>query len=129
MPITEPPPLELLGRVAYGRLATSLYALPFMAPARHIVVDGRLVLRLQDGAGVQRACCGSVVAYGADNLNSGDATLWSVLCTGTAQTVRPTDEQLERLGPPPHHVDGEDFRPLYIRVEPQFATAHIMDCR
>jgi hypothetical protein len=126
MLITEPRALEMLGRAAYGRLATSMRAMPFMASARHIVVNGHLVLRLHAGSGIERACCGSVVAYGADNLDSGAATLWSVQCTGTARTVRPSTEELERLGPPPRHIDGGDFRPVYMRMDPQFATAHTM---
>lgn len=62
--------IELLGRVPYGRLATSMRALPFLAVARHIVIDDHVVLRMHSGLGFHDACDGSVIAYGADNLNT-----------------------------------------------------------
>ncbi|MEU1122023.1 hypothetical protein ABZ371_00150 [Streptomyces sp. NPDC005899] len=64
--------IELLGRVRYGRLATSMRALPFLAVARHLVVDGHVVLRMHRGLGHHESCDGSVIAYGADNLDSRD---------------------------------------------------------
>jgi nitroimidazol reductase NimA-like FMN-containing flavoprotein (pyridoxamine 5'-phosphate oxidase superfamily) len=118
--------IELLGRVRYGVLATSVRAMPVLVPAHHVVADGRVLLRLQATGGGLRAGCGSVVAYGADNLNSGSAALWSVQFTGTAETVRPTDEELARFGRRPLRVDGENFRPAYLCVEPHFATLHTL---
>jgi hypothetical protein len=119
--------VELLDRVPYGRLAASLRAMPFLVPARHIVTDGRVLLRPHATFDHQRACCGSVVAYGADNLASGAAELWSVQFTGTAETARPTDEELKRLGPCPRRIDDQEFRPAYLRIEPRFVTVHTMD--
>ncbi|MFG2990828.1 pyridoxamine 5'-phosphate oxidase family protein [Streptomyces sp. NPDC048257] len=116
--------VELLRRVPYGRVATSRRALPFLALARHIVVDGRVVLRMHSGFGYHRACNGSVVAYGADNSHSADPALWSVQFTGTAQVIEPTTAELELFGPVPHFVDGEVFDPVYMRIEPQFITVH-----
>ncbi|MGW1932010.1 pyridoxamine 5'-phosphate oxidase family protein [Streptomyces sp. NPDC001919] len=119
--------IELLGRVAYGRVATSMRAMPFVAPARHIVADGRVLLRLHRGLGYHRACNGSVVAYGADNFSSGSANLWSVQFTGTAEIVKPTAEELREFGTEPERVDGEAFDPVYMRIEPQFVTVHALD--
>ncbi|MCT4354821.1 pyridoxamine 5'-phosphate oxidase family protein [Streptomyces sp. Je 1-79] len=119
--------IELLSRVSYGRVATSMSAMPFVAPARHIVDDGRVLLRMHRGLGYHRACAGSVVAYGADNFNSGAENLWSVQFTGTAEVVRPTEEQLAAFGPTPQVVDGEPFDPIYMRIEPQFVTVHQLD--
>ncbi|MFE7181109.1 pyridoxamine 5'-phosphate oxidase family protein [Streptomyces erythrochromogenes] len=116
--------LELLRRVPYGRVATSMRALPFLAPARHIVVDGGVVLRMHAGFGHHRACNGSVVSYGADNFNSPDPRLWSVQFTGTAQVIEPTTAELELFGPGPHFVNGEVFDPVHMRIEPQFITLH-----
>ncbi|MER5929822.1 pyridoxamine 5'-phosphate oxidase family protein [Streptomyces sp. NPDC002054] len=116
--------IDLLCRVPYGRVATSMRALPFLAVARHIVVDGRVVLRMHGGFGYHQACNGSVVAYGADNFNSGDSRLWSVQFTGTAQIVEPATAELELFGPVPHFVDGAVFDPVYMRIEPQFVTVH-----
>ncbi|WP_208545431.1 pyridoxamine 5'-phosphate oxidase family protein [Streptomyces sp. Tu 2975] len=100
--------------------------MPVLGPARHVVADGRVLLRLQATGEHLRAGCGSVVAYGTDNLDSGSAALWSVQFTGTARTVRPTDEELVRSGPRPHRIDGEDFRPACMCVEPHFATVRTM---
>ncbi|MGP9019875.1 pyridoxamine 5'-phosphate oxidase family protein [Streptomyces sp. BR1] len=127
--------LDLLHRVSYGRIATSMRALPFVAPARHIVVDGRVILRIHAGLGYHEACAGSVVAYGADNLCAGETAcgstaaghLWSVQFTGTAEPVTPTPAELDMFGPAPRHVDGEDFDPVYLRIEPQFVTVHSLD--
>ncbi|MFI1104270.1 pyridoxamine 5'-phosphate oxidase family protein [Streptomyces melanogenes] len=119
--------IALLRRVPYGRIATSMRALPFVAPARHLVLDDRVVLRVHAGPGYHHACLGSVVAYGADNLGAADEDLWSVQFTGTAEPFHPTPDELERFGPAPHHVDGEPFEPAYLRIEPQFVTVHSLD--
>ncbi len=119
--------VELLGRVPYGRLATSMRAMPFVAPARHIVLDGSVFLRIHRGFGYHSACNGSVVAYGADNLNSGAAVRWSVQFSGTAEVVQPSEEMLRLFGEQPHHMNGEAFDPVYLRIEPRFVTVHTMD--
>ncbi|MEU8460800.1 pyridoxamine 5'-phosphate oxidase family protein [Streptomyces sp. NPDC029003] len=118
--------IELLRRVPYGRVATSMRALPFLALARHIVVDGKVVLRMHAGFGYHQACNGSVVSYGADNSHSEDARLWSVQFTGTAEIVEPTTAELELFGPGPHFVDGAVFDPVYMRIEPQLITVHTL---
>ncbi|MFG2329941.1 pyridoxamine 5'-phosphate oxidase family protein [Streptomyces sp. NPDC048604] len=119
--------IELLTSVAYGRVATSMRALPFVAPARHVVDDGRLVLRLHRCLGYHEACDGSVVAYEADNLGSGAQDVWSVQFTGTAALVEPTRAQLAAFGPPPAAADGAPVEAVYLSVEPQFATVHLLD--
>ncbi|MFA7761445.1 pyridoxamine 5'-phosphate oxidase family protein [Streptomyces sp. NRRL S-448] len=116
--------VELLRRVPYGRVATSMRALPFLALARHIVVDGRVILRMHSGFGYHQACNGSVVAYGADHSHAPDPELWSVQFTGTAQVTEPTNTELELFGPVPHFIDGQVFDPVYMRIEPQFVTVH-----
>ncbi|MEU8527761.1 MULTISPECIES: pyridoxamine 5'-phosphate oxidase family protein [Streptomyces] len=116
--------IELLTRVAYGRVATSMRALPFVAPARHVVDDGRLVLRLHRSLGYHEACDGSVVVYGADNLGSGAPEAWSVQFTGTAALVEPTQAQLAAFGPAPALAEGEREEAVYLRIEPHFATVH-----
>ncbi|MFE3990695.1 pyridoxamine 5'-phosphate oxidase family protein [Streptomyces goshikiensis] len=118
--------IELLRRVPYGRVATSLRALPFLAPARHIVSGHAVVLRMHAGFGHHQACNGSVVSYGADNFNSGDARLWSVQFTGTAGIVEPTAAEVALFGPGPHFVDGAAFDPVHLRIEPQFVTVHTL---
>ncbi|WP_306332288.1 pyridoxamine 5'-phosphate oxidase family protein [Streptomyces sp. KL118A] len=126
MPTDEQLAFELLRRTDYGRVATSMRALPFLAAARHIVVDGKVLLRMHKGYGYHQACVGSVVAYGADNLNVASAKdgQWTVQFVGVCDRVEPTNAELELFGPTPHYVDGELFDPVYLRIEPQFSTVH-----
>ncbi|MFF2007655.1 pyridoxamine 5'-phosphate oxidase family protein [Streptomyces sp. NPDC058195] len=123
--------IELLGRVRYGRLATSMRALPFLSVARHVVVDGRVVLRMHSGFGYHTACDGTVVAYGADNFSiaapGGDRGLWAVQFTGTAEVMRPSAAQRELFGDAPARVNGELFDAAYLRLEPHFASVHTLD--
>ncbi|CAO0829163.1 Pyridoxamine 5'-phosphate oxidase family protein OS=Streptomyces microflavus OX=1919 GN=G3I39_34040 PE=4 SV=1 [Streptomyces microflavus] len=123
MPSDESPapapvsPIELLGRVPYGRLATSMRALPFLAVARHIVSDGRILLRMHSGFGYHEACDGSVVAYGADNYNAASADegddLWSVQFTGPAEIVHPCPSRQNSSEPPPSAPTGNpSLRPI-----------------
>ncbi|MEU4653440.1 pyridoxamine 5'-phosphate oxidase family protein [Streptomyces sp. NPDC023723] len=116
----------LLGRTAYGRAATSLRALPFLAFARHIVADGRVLLRMPRSCGYHRACAGSVVAYGSDNSGSArpGEELWTVQVVGRCETYRPTAAEIARFGPAPDRVDGVPFEAVYLRIEPQLGVVH-----
>ncbi|MEU6140310.1 pyridoxamine 5'-phosphate oxidase family protein [Streptomyces sp. NPDC047081] len=129
MPSDERLAVELLARTDYGRVATSMRALPFLAFARHIVADGRVLLRLPRSCGYHRACAGSVVAYGSDNLSSArpGESLWSVQVVGECAAHEPTAAEIERFGPAPRLVDGEPYEPVYLSVEPQFGTVHSTD--
>lgn len=130
--------IELLGSVRHGRLAMSMRALPFLAVARHLVIEGRVILRMHRGLGLHESCDGSVIAYGADNFDSapsGDTSdglgggveaLWSVQFTGPVEIVRPPAEQRGRFGPGPAEVNGEDFDPVYLRLDPQLAHMHTL---
>ncbi|WP_053134127.1 pyridoxamine 5'-phosphate oxidase family protein [Streptomyces ambofaciens] len=119
----------LLGRTAYGRAATTLRALPFLAFARHIVADGRILLRMPRSCGYHRLCAGSVVAYGADNLSSAapGESLWAVQVVGRCEVHEPDADERERFGREPRRVDGEPFDPVYLRIEPQFGAVHAAD--
>ncbi|MFD4373602.1 pyridoxamine 5'-phosphate oxidase family protein [Streptomyces sp. NPDC058486] len=119
--------IELLGRASYGRVATSMRAMPFVAPARHIVSGGSVLIRMHEGLGYHQACNGSVVAYGADDLDPESGSLCSVQFTGTAEIVEPTAAELAAFGPEPVSVDGEPFVPVFMRIEPQFVTVHSID--
>lgn len=129
MPSDEQRAVDLLARTDYGRVATSMRALPFLAFARHLVADGRVLLRLPRSCGYHRACTGHVVAYGADNLSTArpGEGLWSAQIVGECSAHEPTLAELERFGPAPRVVDGEPYEPVYLRVEPQFGTVHSTD--
>ncbi|MFB7308818.1 pyridoxamine 5'-phosphate oxidase family protein [Streptomyces sp. NPDC056192] len=128
--------IELIRRVRYGRLATSRRALPFLAVARHLVIDGRVVLRMHSGLGHHESCDGTVVAYGVDNFDAvatgegggeDSGALWSVQFTGPAAVVHPTEEQRTRFGAAPLQVNGEPFEPVFLRLDPHFVTMHTLD--
>ncbi|WP_256104583.1 pyridoxamine 5'-phosphate oxidase family protein [Streptomyces sp. ODS05-4] len=120
--------LELLRRVAWGRAAVTRQAMPFMASARHVVTrEGVLLLRLHRGLDCHRALDGAVVAYAADNLTSGDRALWTAQCTGTAHLAEPDERQQALFGPRPRRADGAPYEPVYLRLDPQFATVHTLD--
>jgi hypothetical protein len=129
MPTDEQLAAGLLGRVRHGRLAASMRALPFLATAHHIVVGGRVLLRMHKGHGHHSACAGSVVAYGADNLGSPRAGEghWSVQVVGVCESAEPTAAQLTLFGPAPHRVDDAPFEPVYLEVTPEFVTVHSTD--
>ncbi|MEU5365766.1 pyridoxamine 5'-phosphate oxidase family protein [Streptomyces sp. NPDC005925] len=127
MPSDEQLAVALLGRTAYGRVAASRRALPFLAFARHIVADGRILLRMPRSCGYHQACTGCVVAYGSDNLDSlrpGEEDGWSVQVVGHCEAYEPTPAELERFGPTPRLVDGEPYEPVYLRLEPRFCSVH-----
>ncbi|MGW1373417.1 pyridoxamine 5'-phosphate oxidase family protein [Streptomyces sp. NPDC002446] len=125
MPTDDYRAIELLGRTPYGRVSASRRALPFTTVTRHLVLDdGRLMLRLHRGYDYHRALDGSVVAYEADNINSGATDTWSVQFTGTARVVDPTPAERERFGPTPRLADGVPFDPVFLRIEPEFVTLH-----
>ncbi|MFG2384200.1 pyridoxamine 5'-phosphate oxidase family protein [Streptomyces avermitilis] len=129
MPTDEHLAVELISRADYGRVATSMRALPCLGCVRHLVLDGRVLLRLHRGWGYHRACVGSVVAYGSDNLGFPEpgGNLWSAQIVGRCEAIEPTAAQIALFGPAPSRVDGEPFDAVYLRVEPQFGTVHSLD--
>jgi hypothetical protein len=122
--------MELLGSVRYGRLAMSMRALPFLAVARHLVIEDRVVLRMHRGLGFHESCDGSVIAYGADNFNTpapdGVENLWSVQFTGPAEIMHPASDHRERFGAGPTEVNGEHFDPVYLRLDPHLTHMHTL---
>ncbi len=117
--------IELLGRTPYGRVSASRRAMPFTTVTRHLVLDdGRLMLRLHRGYDYHQALDGSVVAYEADNINSGAPDTWSVQFTGTCRVVDPTPAERALFGPTPRLADGVPFDPVFLRIEPEFVTLH-----
>ena len=127
--------IELIRRVRYGRLATTRRALPFLAVARHLVIDGRVVLRMHSGLGHHESCDGTVVAYGVDNFDTAatgegggedSGALWSGQFTGPAEIVHPTADQRELFGAGPAEVNGETFDPVFLRLDPHVVQMHTL---
>lgn len=128
-PVNEQFAVELIARTDYGRMATSMRALPFLAFARHIVDDGRVLLRMPRNLGHHQACADSIVAYGTDNLDSArpGESRWTAQIVGQCEIIEPTEVQLKRFGPAPRLVDGEPYEPVYLGIDPQFCTVHATD--
>ncbi|MFD6414972.1 pyridoxamine 5'-phosphate oxidase family protein [Streptomyces sp. NPDC060194] len=140
MPIDELRAIDLLSRVPHGRVSASLRAMPYLALARHAVVDGRVLIRMHRGGGHHQALSGAVVAYAADNMTPAVADgiaapdrtghglddLWTAHVIGTCRLVRdgaaPAESAL--LGPLPHGVDDESYDPVYLWLTPEFGEAH-----
>ncbi|MCE4943273.1 pyridoxamine 5'-phosphate oxidase family protein [Streptomyces noursei] len=116
--------IELLSSTPYGRVSASRRALPFTTVTRHVVVDGRVLLRLHRGYEYHRALDGSVVAYEADNVNSGARDTWSVQFTGTARVIEPTPVERQLFGRTPRLADGVPYDAVFLRIEPEFVTLH-----
>ncbi|MFB6569923.1 pyridoxamine 5'-phosphate oxidase family protein [Streptomyces noursei] len=116
--------IELLSSTPYGRVSASRRALPFTTVTRHVVVDGRMLLRLHRGYEYHRALDGSVVAYEADNVNSGARDTWSVQFTGTARVIEPTPVERQLFGRTPRLADGVPYDAVFLRIEPEFVTLH-----
>ncbi|MER6995446.1 pyridoxamine 5'-phosphate oxidase family protein [Streptomyces sp. NPDC000410] len=133
MPSDELHGLSLLTQVPHGSLAISLRAMPFVAPASHVVAgDGSVLLRVPAGLGCHEACGGSVVAYGAaaygtdgsdgaDGPGSGAHPLWSVQFTGTAELVEPGEAERKSFG---GGADVHAADAAYLRIRPRFVTVH-----
>lgn len=121
--------LGLLATTAYGRLAGSVRALPFLTVARHLVdEDGSVLLCLHGGPdGLAATLPGTVVAYGAEGPSGAERgqavhPAWSVRMLGVCRAAEPTEEELRHLGPAPLAVDGAPYRPVGLRLAPRHAS-------
>ncbi|MEU9110773.1 pyridoxamine 5'-phosphate oxidase family protein [Streptomyces sp. NPDC048483] len=126
MPCDDYRAIELLSRTPYGRVSASRRALPFTTVTRHLLLDGQLILRLHRGYDYHQALDGSVVAYEADNINTGESDTWSVQFTGTARVFHPTPAERALFGRTPRLADGAPFDPVFLRIEPEFVTMHYL---
>lgn len=118
--------IELVAAVRYGRLALSRHAMPYIAVARHVVVEDHVLIRLHRGWDIHGACDGSVVGYQADNLNTVTDSIWAVHLTGTARVIPAPENADEIFGPLPSFVDEQAFEPVYLRIDPQFVDVQFV---
>ncbi|WP_369386924.1 pyridoxamine 5'-phosphate oxidase family protein [Streptomyces sp. CG1] len=84
--------LRLLGTVSLGRIVFTRQALPTVRPVHHVLDDGDIVIRTQEGAALtahaqQDGGKGVVVAYEADVIDPATHLGWSVVVTGYARLV------------------------------------------
>jgi nitroimidazol reductase NimA-like FMN-containing flavoprotein (pyridoxamine 5'-phosphate oxidase superfamily) len=79
--------LELLGSVAFGRLAYMDAGVPVIVPVNHGVDGATLVLRSLDGGKLGAAIFEKAVAFEADELDPATRTGWSVVVRGRAEVL------------------------------------------
>ena len=121
--ITREEAMRLLGSVGFGRVVFTSRALPAIRPVTHLVEDGHVIIRTDDGSAIVRAASeerGTVVAYEADELDPVSHTGWSVVITGLARLVDNPQEAAsyeKALRRPAHGEMGH-----VIRIYPELVT-------
>ena len=81
--------MRRLGSVGLGRIVFTERALPAVRLASHIVDEGRIIIRSDEGAviGNPSDIDGTVVAYEADAVDPKSHLGWTVTVTGVARVV------------------------------------------
>ena len=90
--------LELLQRVAVGRLIFTERALPAVRPVDFRWWRGDVVIRIADPAMLAAASGNRVVAFEADELDADSRCGWSVTVVGHAQVVTEVPDLIELAG-------------------------------
>lgn len=80
--------LELLGRVAVGRVVYTVGALPAVLPVTFRLVPGGVLVSAPADSELARAVDGAVIAFEADEVDGRDGSGWLVTVLGHAK-VRP----------------------------------------
>lgn len=105
--------LALLRSVPVGRIAFTSRALPAIQPVNFVIADGSVVFRTGAGSKLAAATREAVVAFEADDFDSGTESGWSVAVVGRAQHVA-SRRELDRL-------DG-----IYVRTWVPAAREHFV---
>jgi nitroimidazol reductase NimA-like FMN-containing flavoprotein (pyridoxamine 5'-phosphate oxidase superfamily) len=125
--LTTAESLALLGTVSLGRIGFTSKALPVIRPVNHIIDDGSIVIRSNEGAAIVSAARpddGAVVAYEADLVDPDGHLGWSVVITGLARLVRDPGEAARYRSLLSPWSDGE---PDYVvRISPELVTGFRM---
>ncbi|MCD7442299.1 pyridoxamine 5'-phosphate oxidase family protein [Streptomyces lincolnensis] len=114
--------LRLLRKVPVGRIVHTRQAMPAVLPVNFCLDDDDAVLlRTAAASELARAIDGSVVAFEADEVDTGARSGWSVIITGSATVVTdPVDhERLTRTGPRSWAPSPEE---VFVRIEPELVT-------
>lgn len=111
--------LQLLASVPYGRVVFTERAMPAIRPVNHLVDETGIIIRTHEGSAVLgRARSKVVVAYEADAIDPVPRSGWSVIATGTAETVSDAEEAAGYRGRLQPWVAGEMDH--VIRIRPEF---------
>ena len=111
--------VHLIESTPIGRIGFVSDGVPLVLPVNFEWHDGGVVFRTLEGQKLAAAAEEQAVCFEVDDWDNTSHTGWSVVMTGTARQVTEWAEieQLERLSVVPW-ARG-DWRPLWVRVEPQ----------
>lgn len=110
--------LDLLDTVRVGRLVFIEDALPAVQPVNFRLYLGQVVIRVAGGAKLDAATKNAVVAFQADELDSGLRSGWSVTVVGHAELITDVDALVAVSGTWLRPwVDGRRERFVRIRTE------------
>lgn len=118
--LSRPECFALLATVPIGRLATTVDALPFVAPVNFVLVDGAVVVRTKQGTRLADAVRDAVVSFQADAIDPRYHEGWSVLLTGrSSEITEPDDLQVVRRLPLRAWAPGRD---RFVRITPALVS-------
>ncbi|WEO99700.1 pyridoxamine 5'-phosphate oxidase family protein [Streptomyces sp. FXJ1.172] len=122
--------LRLLGSVSLGRVVFTRGALPTVRPVQHVLDDGDIVIRTDEGAALtshagQDAGSGVVVAFEADAIDPVTHLGWSVVVTGYARLVTDPRElaRIRSLLCPWAPQQGTDHA---VRIRPELVSGVLL---
>ena len=87
--------MRRLGSVMVGRVGFTSRALPAIRPVTHIIDNGHIIIRSDEGSAIVNAASserGAVVAYEADEIDVSSGSGWSVLVVGLARLIEDPEE-------------------------------------
>jgi nitroimidazol reductase NimA-like FMN-containing flavoprotein (pyridoxamine 5'-phosphate oxidase superfamily) len=116
--------LELLRTQEIARVAYSQRAMPAIVTVDYAVIDGGLVLRLDETSPELGSLRDAVVAFQADQGGPLDEHSWSVSCVGKARLVE--DPAEVRTTAEAHHwpLNGST-RPAFLRMDPDLLQGRV----
>lgn len=114
--------LQLLGTADLGRIVFTRHALPAVRPVNHVIDAGDIIIRVQDGSTLAALLAaqegaGVVVAYEADDIDTGEHLGWSVVATGYATPVTDPHEIERYVGLLQPWAAGRASGPMRIRPD------------
>lgn len=87
--------MQRLASVSVGRVGFTSRALPAIRPVTHLVDNGHVIIRSDEGSAIVNAASserGAVVAYEADDIDVSSGSGWSVLVIGLARLIEDPEE-------------------------------------
>lgn len=112
---------RLLTLCAVGRIGVLVDSAPEIYPVNHLVVNGAIVFRTDDGGKLRGMDRSPAVCYQADGFNFDDRTGWSVLVKGKAIPLPPGNE-LEVVSRLPWRIWTLGDKPHWIKIVPREIT-------